>query len=531
MKRMPGSRGIMLITSYVLLSAFVLYANSMMIHSMSKSHEMGLLRDRLQALDLAQGASQQLREDVFFFISQLVTPTSGDIMLPLEWLDSLGDVLRGDADQEEFGLIFEVFDHDVTGDGLITVADGDLDRDATSGDNARAIALPEVTGGGYAKAWLLDVCADESADQEGDPEDCKPDRNPFADRLLTVQSEARVGAITKKIRAVYRIALGPSRVFRYGYFVNNYGWFSVGADDDVFVYGEVRANGDLEFSGELENFNINGDLYAGRNPSLNNPRTLLPSVGQITGDPGQAEVIWECCGAGYEYMYKNSGARPARRLFNPSQPAIGGSPVILPEGQGWETEHPDFPEQRRFTAQSVEPMPYMGDMTVYERVATSSGGTLTYLTPGADGEMYTGDDQWATINGVYRGPDGIEGVNPDTGINDDAAPLVLIGGADWYQIQVDGPVVVPGDVIIKGVISGRGTIYSGRNVHIVGDLSYDKPTIYPSLLREQTTGQLKDWTGLTGYVTDYPYYNIGRVCDDGTYIAPISPTESAPACP
>ncbi|MBI3323919.1 MAG: hypothetical protein HYZ92_01385 [Candidatus Omnitrophica bacterium] len=499
-RRRPGQRGFLLIATYVLLSVFLVYSNAMVLRNLSQGLAMEQFRGRVQALDLAQGASEQLREDVHYFLEELlplqVAPGTGDIMPGLAWFDSLGAVLAGQATIEKDGILFD-----------LPLADGI--RDGTR-ENPRTIHLPTMTNpDDYAKAWIVSIVPDPA----GDPTD------PLVDRLMTVRAEAKVGSATKKIEAVYRLGLGPSDVFRYAYFINNYGWFDTVAGTKVEVYGEVRANGDLEFSGN--DLYVDGDLYASQNPALNNPKTALPSQGTITGDPSESHGIWPYDPYYGEYGFKDVGARPARDLLMPGQPGVGGPPTTLPEGYGWNAP----PDQRKFPNQPAHTMPYMGDMTLYERVADSRHGSITFPTAGPDGVYGTGDDGQETIDGVYKGPDGIAGTDDDT------APLVIVGESQGRPIEINGPVVIPGDVIIKGVVTGRGSLYSGRNVHVVGQLSYLKPTVYPALLREQTTGALKDWNGVTGYVTDYPYYNIGRVCNDGTYIPPISPTQEAPPCP
>ena len=60
----------------------------------------------------------------------------------------------------------------------------------------------------------------------------------------------------------------------------------------------------------------------------------------------------------------------------------------------------------------------------------------------------------------------------------DRGAVVLIGTWD-FPITIDGPVVFESDVIIRGFVSGRGTIYSGRNIHIIGDISYRNPPYWP----------------------------------------------------
>jgi len=83
------------------------------------------------------------------------------------------------------------------------------------------------------------------------------------------------------------------------------------------------------------------------------------------------------------------------------------------------------------------------------------------------------------------GSDVVPITNPtDSPFNDSGIPLlesgsaILIGTYD-YPIMIDGPVYFPGDVVIRGFVSGQGSIYAGRNIHIVGDITYKNPPSWP----------------------------------------------------
>jgi len=56
---------------------------------------------------------------------------------------------------------------------------------------------------------------------------------------------------------------------------------------------------------------------------------------------------------------------------------------------------------------------------------------------------------------------------------------VILVGTAAHPIEIKGPVYVDGDVVIRGFVTGQGTIYAGRNIHIVGDLVYLNPPSWP----------------------------------------------------
>ncbi len=81
-------------------------------------------------------------------------------------------------------------------------------------------------------------------------------------------------------------------------------------------------------------------------------------------------------------------------------------------------------------------------------------------------------------DGVELAVNFYDGVGPD-GIAGTADDHCLILGGSAAPVTIQGTVVVKGDLIIKGRIAGQGAIYAGRNVHIVGDLSYVNPPAWP----------------------------------------------------
>ena len=493
--RRLGRRGFLLLSSYFLLSLFLIYSGAMTVRTTTQRMVSDQLHDRFQAADLAQGAMEQLRDDFFRFLSANVYQVrwQGDAVQALHWVDGLNPASNIVLDPP-FALPV-----------LTGMAEGGLPLSEAA---PRRIILPV----GLGEAWIAGVGSTNPG-------------SALAARLVTLEAKATVGGITKRLRATYEIALGMSDVFRYGYFLNNYGWFDVQGASSITVNGEVRSNGDLKFSGHLNSLHINGDLYASSNPALLDPVTGQPALGTITGNP-TAEQTW---GNGYsanEYWLgarrENPQARPPRELSSPFEPPpIGGTPKILDEGYGWDGV------QSRFAGVDPQPIPYLGDLSLYKQSAQAQGATLTYTDPGTDGVYATNDDIRKTIVGVYHGPDGVEGTS------DDDEPLVLVTTIWWQPIVITGPIVVPGDVIIKGQVSGQGTIYAGRNVHIVGDITYVKPTYYPNLARDRVSGKIVDWNGVTNSADTggHSYSHLGWVCNGGTYVNPDDPAGANPSGP
>jgi len=231
------------------------------------------------------------------------------------------------------------------------------------------------------------------------------------------------GTVTKVIARTIFYGMKPSPIFNYAYFINNYGWLWGGG---ITVNGDVRSNGNFSLNG---NPRINGDIYASENPDLG-------TVGTISGGNRNWDIP----------AYINH-ATNSMRPTNPTDPS-NPSGTAYPAGYDGESE--------RFQYQEVLEMPYLGNLTTYKQLAQLKNGQIIQ-----GGNII--------VNNVYNGngPDGVAGT-PDDG------SIVLIGTAD-NPIEINGPVVADGDVIIRGVVSGQGTIYAARNMHIIGDITYQNP--------------------------------------------------------
>ena len=234
------------------------------------------------------------------------------------------------------------------------------------------------------------------------------------------QSPSGIG-VTKKIEETVRFPMVRSQVFDYAYFVNNYGWFR---GSGCTANGDIRSNGDLE----LDSYSyINGSAYAAPNGELD-ADGFINVVGGGTTRFMPTSTYWSSSG---------TWARP-------TNPTSSDSSLIW--AMGYESE------SSLHNYQDTLEMPYLGDLTAYREQAVAAGGTIKQ-----NGKVL--------VNGCFSGtgPSGIAG-------GADAGSIVLDGTSK--PLIINGPVVINGDVIIKGTVSGQGVIYAGRNIHIVGNVTY-----------------------------------------------------------
>ena len=249
-----------------------------------------------------------------------------------------------------------------------------------------------------------------------------------------------------------RVSFGVdrSKVFDYAYFVNNYGWFE---GSTITANGAVRANGDMSLS---QSPKVNGDVYAARNDELNVPGDIKNGTGTMDNKSTYRST---------QYGTSNR-SRPLQVTHDDggyNAPATVTSADLTARLHGNLREGLD--------------MPWISELNSYieygkELESTLSQGT-TYFIDNRNGnksdQLHTyGDKQYKTY-GYYQGT----GPSGDASLPDNHA--LVLEGSQSNPIKLNGPVVVSNDVVIKGYVTGQGTIYSSRNIHIVGDIKYVNP--------------------------------------------------------
>lgn len=260
-----------------------------------------------------------------------------------------------------------------------------------------------------------------------------------------------------------RFAQGRSKVFNNAYFVNNYGWFQ---GTGCTANGDVRANGDMYLDSGCK---INGRVYAARNEELGvdgditNYGTMDPystyksttyGVSNMSRPLAVDPVTGDAVAGGYD--------APASATTQAKKDRIHGNLER-------ETE-----------------MPFIGDLT------SSDSDYRQWIE-----ELRAGDPAMCKVTqgGTVLVDKYYDGVGPSGDASLADKGVLVLEGTQANPIVVNGPVVVASDVIIKGYVKGQGTIYSGRNVHIVGNIQYVNPPSW-SGKRANSDNSSKDMLGL-----------------------------------
>lgn len=247
-----------------------------------------------------------------------------------------------------------------------------------------------------------------------------PDGLDHAD--VRILATGRSGSIERQVTVVMRYGRTPSKVFNYAYFINNFGWLW---GSGIRVNGDVCSNGNFS----CKDATVNGDIYASRNEALG-------ALGTVDGASRQDAIDWYRANTG-------TRSRPTSPTCDDDGDDLNGNGLVdeFEYGVGYDGTSDRLEQQK-----AIE-MPYLGQLEIYEELATRQRGTMRQ-----GGSL--------VIDGVHEGNLMLEGTAAD--------PIV-----------VNGPVVVSGDIAIKGYITGQGTIYAGRNLHVAGNVQYVDPPAWP----------------------------------------------------
>ncbi len=281
--------------------------------------------------------------------------------------------------------------------------------------------------------------------------------------------------------------LARSQVFDYTYFVNNYGWMDGFGTNDLVVNGDMRANGNFNFLNGYPT--VNGSVYASLNEKLS------PAAAGLIND---APVKWTNSTYATNQAGSTSFKERWRQAYDPAVHGARGtdeyekwrdfifdsdgqitnnrtSGAVLADSTGYrswsKTASGTTPTKTLLDSRSTDEviMPDLSNLTYYQNLSTNYIDSKATFGDGTANPNY-GQGAWvevwdSTLNG---GAGAYKRVDTNGVINGSA---VLIG-TDSKPIRIHGPVTVTQDAVIKGTISGQGTVYTGRNVHIVGDLKY-----------------------------------------------------------
>lgn len=322
-----------------------------------------------------------------------------------------------------------------------------------------------------------------------------PANTQWAEVTIVARAERGNPGGTTSVRTVaevFRFAQERSKVFNNAYFVNNYGWFQ---GTGCTANGDVRANGDMYLDSGCK---INGKVYAAKNEELG-----------VRGDVSNYGKMDSA--STYKSTTYGTGNMSRPLQTDPVDGSYVSGGYEAPSGNATTAQ---LKARVHANEERETEMPFLGDLTSPESDYRLWAEELHAQDP----NMCTIRQGGKTIATVYY--DGV-GPSGDASLADKG--VLVLEGTSTKPIEINGPVIVKSDVIIKGYVTGQGTIYSGRNVHIVGNIQYKNPPSWSGkrgnadngskdMLGLMAKGNIvmgdyskSDWHSIDSYLTQQPY--------------------------
>ncbi len=429
-----------------------------------------------------------------------------------------------------------------------TFTDMDQVCGTASANNPKAAQLGELTGSGKYSAAVIGYTTPGGDSYRRIVQVRAVGWIDTNDNDVVDEGEARK---TVDVSAQYELA--RSQVFDYTYFVNNYGWFDGFRESDLIINGDLRANANLDFLNGSPT--INGSIHASVNDKL-----VPAAVGLINTAPVKMS------NGTYQSRYGNNPR--VRQVYNASNHGAKGTPTYennrdfvfdsdggMVNGRAAGATLNDSTGTRAWTRTATGNtvtqamldttstkevvMPDLSDITKYQ---TQSQNYINTRATFADGTPDPNHGQGAFVEVWQDDSRGGRYVRVST--NGVISGSVMLIGSSTRPIRIHGPVTVTQDVVIRGVVEGQGTLYAGRNVHVVGSVTYRNGPDFRGA--NQTTvdnaNEKRDFLGLAArasvifgnpreFSNPYPLrymtppFTKGRYAEDGTYIPPYNALE------
>ncbi len=364
------------------------------------------------------------------------------------------------------------------------------------------------------------------------------------------------GEPSKTVDVTARFELTRSQVFDYTYFVNNYGWMDGFSQNDLIVNGDMRANGNFNFLNGSPT--VNGSVFANNNDKLvpmavglvNSAPIKMTNTTYATWAPnnparlsGESTAAYTARVAAYQNMMAarrrqgynalthgstGSAAFEENRdfVFRSDASLVNDRPAgaIIGDSTGlkaWTRTGSSSATTSLLDSQRTREiiMPDLSDINRYIDLSTNYRDTKATFMDGSANPNYNQGSWVEVYNTSTRRYDRVS----TNGVINGSVVLV---GTDANPIRIHGPVTVTQDVVIKGTVAGQGTLYTGRNTHIVGGIKYASGPDFRggSVFGTDAANEKKDFLGLaargsvimgnpTTFTSSYPLQ----------YMTPVNP--------
>ncbi|MCB8932849.1 MAG: hypothetical protein M9921_03455 [Fimbriimonadaceae bacterium] len=298
---------------------------------------------------------------------------------------------------------------------------------------------------------------------------------------LNNNGQLDAGEPRKTVDAGTEFQLSRSQVFDYVYFVNNYGWMDGFQPTWLTVNGDMRANGNFSILNGSPT--INGSLVAANNDKL------IPGAAGVVNTP---PVKW----SDSTYQANAASQQWWRQAYNPAvhgakgsstyeqwrdfifesdgtivNNRISGAAIMDATGKrAWQRPNTGAATTTMLDVSPTEEvvMPDLSDLEYYQNISTNYVDSKATYGDGS-ANPFAGQGAWVK---VWNTSTSTYDTVTSAGNLDGSAVLV---GTSAHPVLIHGPVTFTQDCVIKGYVQGQGTIYAGRNVHVVGSVRYKTP--------------------------------------------------------
>lgn len=292
----------------------------------------------------------------------------------------------------------------------------------------------------------------------------------------------------KTVDVTARYQLARSQVFDYTYFVNNYGWMTGFNVNDLIVNGDMRANGDFTISSGSPT--INGSVIAAMNEKLSPAAAGLVNMAPVKWTNSTYETNWNNAATPHRERWRqpyNAAVHGARGsatyeqwrdyIFDSEANIVnnrmaGATISDINGSKGWQrTSTGATPSYNVLDMSPTEEvvMPDLSDLTYYQNLSANYIDTKPVF---GDGTANPGFGQGAFVDVWDQTLNGGLGAYKRVSTNGVVSGSAVLVGTASKPIRIHGPVTFTQDAVIKGHVAGQGTMYTGRNVHIVGNIRY-----------------------------------------------------------
>jgi hypothetical protein len=279
--------------------------------------------------------------------------------------------------------------------------------------------------------------------------------------LSTPNTARRVTRTMDETYNVYHLSTTDmQQQFNFAYFMNNWAWWSGGQSGQINMVGNTGANGNYDIL----------DSYAG---ALGGP--TLNMGGKSFTDNLYAELQLRTASSGVSGIngtIQDTTSSQVANYFPRIQTTdlstiadSNGAFIKMATGQ---TSRQDATGATVSTPGTLSVQKIAITLDASGNIPRDASGNLQYTTVGSATQVIT--------SGVY--PDTSRGQSKENVVLGSQIPTTPgVPNQTVYTdlININGPVVVKGNVVVQGFMTGRGQLFTGRDIYAAGDIQYAKP--------------------------------------------------------